>query len=191
MTNFSVRSYQMKIITELCIITFLVIILLSCTYDRTLIYHKDYDPGKHSELRLNGFYSTTAEIVTEQGRRTFIQPVFFYNDGSVIFMGNHPDTSDLRLRISTNPKAVWGRWGNYQISGDTIKIESLVSFQKRFHHTRYTQVGLVMSDGIHFLYHFDKKGNITADDYTVHFTNFNIKPDSTSNWIRTKRKFNR
>ena len=162
--------------------------LATCTYDRTIIYHKNYKVGNSASLHLTGYYFYTNEIVTANGKAQFFYPIFFYKDGSVIFMGAHKDTLQLKKIILDNPSKAWGYWGNYKISNDTIQIETISSYNRSFHHERKIRTGVVIDQSILFLSELDNKGNVTNADWSIKFANFNFKPDSTSNWIRKKWK---
>lgn len=165
----------------------LFIFFSHCTYDRTLIYRKDYTAGFNKLLRHDGFYFSTQKVGAEE----FIYPVFFYEDGSVILMGAVKDTAQLRKVINQNPTGVWGYWGNYQVNKDTISIETIASGGESFHHERRIKMGWIKDDSIYFFKDIDRKGKIEQDSEFVSFVPFKAKPDSSANWIRKKKKFNR
>jgi len=183
-----------RLITKNIMKTFIGVLILfsiaNCTYDKSLIYKKNYQPGKSSLLKFNGFYyDGYKSIISSEGPSNFIYPIFFYNDGSVIFMGAIKDTFQLRKNISENPKAIWGYWGNYKISNDTISIETIGSYGGSFHHVRVIRIGVIKKDSICFFQKLDRKGNAEKLDEIIHFKNCEAKPDSTENWTRTKRKY--
>jgi hypothetical protein len=169
----------------------LLLSFIHCTYDKSLIYKKEYEVKTNSLLRFDGFYCYEQQIYTEKGFTDFMYPIFFYKNGSVILMGPVKDAFQLRENISKNPKGVWGNWGNYQIFNDSIKVETIGSFGGSFHHVRNTKLGLIKKDSISFIKRIDRKSLINEINETVHFVNFNFKPDSTSNWVRKKKKYNR
>jgi hypothetical protein len=170
----------------------IVLTITHCTYDKSLIYKKNYEVNSNSSLRLDGYYNAGyRKIFTNTGYVDFMYPIFFYKDGSVIIMGAIKDTSLLRKNITENPKAIWGYWGNYQISNDTINIETIASYGGSFHHERHFKLGLIKKDSICFFQELDRNGSIKEMNETVQFSGFSIKPDSTENWIRYKRKYNK
>jgi hypothetical protein len=170
----------------------IICLSINCTYDKSLIYKKDYTPGTNSLFHFDGFYSTRDNhIITQYGRENFLLPLFFYRDGSVIQMGNVKDTSQLSKMIYENPFGIWGYWGNYVISNDTIRIETIASKKQSFHHYRTTKYGVLKKDSITFFQLIDNKNNIKIINETIHFNSFHAKPDSSENWIRKKRKYNK
>lgn len=161
--------------------------LAHCSYDKSLIYKRNYHPGNNKLLQLSGYYySGEKSIITEDGYQNFIYPIFFYADGSVLYMGAVKDS--LLLNLISNHPNVWGYWGNYSISNDTISIETIASYGGSFHHKRYTRMGVIKKDTIYFFLQFDHKGQIEEDNQIITFKHANIKPDSTQNWIRKKNK---
>ncbi len=190
MTYFE-RPLTNNLLTNLAILS-IVMSITDCTYDKSLIYKKNYEVKSNSSLRHDGYYNAGyRKIFTNSGYVDFMYPIFFYKDGSVIFMGATKDTNQLRKNISENPKGVWGYWGNYQISNDTIHIETIASYGGSFHHERNLKLGLIKRDSICFFQELDRNGSIKEMAETIHFIGFNIKPDSTENWIRYKRKYNK
>lgn len=181
------ESYLRTSLTLLAVILF----LNECTFDRTFIYKRNYKVGNNERLRTDGFYFSKRKIFGARGEEEFIFPIFFYEDGSVIRMGAVKDTLLLRKWIVENPKGMWGYWGNYQINKDTLSIETISSYGGSLHHERRTRMGLIMPESIYFFQTLDRKGNVMVDTEIVSFMQFNIKPDSTSNWIREKRKYNK
>jgi len=167
----------------------LIFLFNNCTYDRTLIYKKDYEVGTNSDLYFDGFYNNKSTKVVDQNNTEYIYPIFFYKDGSVIFMGAIKDTTQLR-KLLYNPKAIWGYWGNYKIKGDTVLIETIASYGGSFRHTRHMKKGLIHKGSISFTEEIPGDGIINKYNEPFPFVHFNIKPDSTENWIRKKKKYN-
>ena len=74
----------------------LIFLVTNCTYDKSMIYKKHYEVKINSSLRFGGFYNgENKKIITETGNINFKYPVFFYQDGSVIFMGATKDTTQM------------------------------------------------------------------------------------------------
>ncbi len=130
------------------------------------------------------------EKTTDLEKAEYIYPIFFYHDGSVILMGAIKDTFQLRKLIQENPKGIWGYWGNYKITNDTVFIETIASNGGSFQHKRLIKKGLVKKDKIFFFNEVSSNGLAKDLNEEVSFTKFNIKPDSTENWIRKKKKYN-
>ena len=86
---------------------------------------------------------------------------------------------------------VWGYWGNYKIFNDTITIETIGSRGQSFRHSRHVQMGVIKQDSICFFLEIDRDGKASKYNETIRFEHTEIKPDSTQNWIRMKRKYNR
>ncbi len=168
---------------------FIILSISSCTYDKSLIYKKNYQPGKNSLLGLNGFYFNEIKSTnTSEYPRIFIHPIFFYADGSVIYMGA-VENNLINKTIADNPK-VWGYWGNYKISNDTIWVETIGSYGGSFHHVRFIKMGVIKKDTINFFQEIDRKGKTRELNEIIQFQNSSVKPDSTENWIRKKKKYN-
>ena len=172
-------------------ISSIILVAYQCTYDRSLIYYQNYTIGENDSLKINGYYSSKSSITTTEGRKEFMYPIFFYEDGSVIYMGAFKDSLELRKRIIDNSKSVWGYWGNYIINNDSIFIETIGSYGGSFHHERRTQIGLIKNDSILFFQNVDRKGNIEEINDTICFSKFDLKPDSSSNWIRNKKRLDK
>jgi len=153
------------------------------TYDNAVVYQKNYDPGKNIELQFNGFYRT------KNNENLF--PIFFYADGSVLFAGFSKDTIELKAAILSNPKTVWGYWGNYKISRDTIIVETFPPNINTFNQDRYLRKGIIHKDQIVFFGEIKREGKTNNINETIEFVNFKTKPDSTANWIRKKKKYNK
>ncbi len=66
-----------------------------------------------------------------------------------------------------------------------------LSYGGSFHHERHFKLGLIKKDSICFFQELDRNGRIKEMSETVQFSGFSIKPDSTENWIRYKRKYNK
>lgn len=166
---------------------FITSILKNCiSYDKAIIYHKNYYKGKNNQLLFNGFYQSEKEDY-----ENYLSPVYFYADGSVIYTGLIKDTLELKKMLQLNPKSVWGFWGNYQISNDTITIETFPPNINTFRQERYLEKGVIKENKIIFYQSINRTGGIGKINETINFIKFKTKPDSTSNWIRTKRKYNK
>jgi len=179
----------MKNFVKTLIAVFILFSLSNCTYDKSLIYKKNYQAGENSLLKLNGFYyNGYKSISSSEVPSNFIYPIFFYADGSIIFMGAVTD-SLVNKYVSDNPKA-WGYWGNYKITHDTISIETIGSEGGSFNHARVIRMGLIKKDAICFFQKINRKGEVEKLDEIIQFKDCEVKPDSTENWIRKKRKYN-
>lgn len=153
------------------------------SYDKTMLYKKGYKHGNNDKLELNGYYQTK--------NKNDLFPIFFYKDGSVIFSGYLKDTIELKEEIVTNPKSFYGYWGNYKISGDTISIELMSTNINALRQERNLRKGIIKNRSINFYQKIDRNNETEELDQVVEFVNFNTKPDSTANWIRKKKKYNR
>ena len=70
-------------------------------------------------------------------------------------------------------------------------METIASYGGSFKHERRIKIGLIKKDSICFFQNLDRNGKIEKTNEIVQFVNFNAKPDSTANWIRKKRKYNK
>ncbi len=168
------------------LISFISILKSCISYDKAIIYHKNYYPEKSNQLLFNGFYQSEKE-----NYENYLSPIYFYADGSIIYTGLIKDTLELKKRIQLKPKGAWGFWGNYQISNDTITIETFPPNINTFRQERYLKKGVIKENKIIFYQSINRTGGIGKIDETINFINFKTKPDSTANWIRTKRKYNK
>jgi len=168
-----------------CIFALMAIgILQGCiAYDNAVLYKKGYDPGKSNALKFNGFYQAK--------NKTDLFPVFFYDNGSVIFSGFSKDTIELKEAILSNPKGFWGYWGNYKISGDTITIETFPPNMRESRQERYLRKGIVEKGSITFYQQINRENKASEINEPMVFRKFDTKPDATANWIRTKKKYNK
>ena len=168
-------------------ITFYIVfnLLQGCvSYDNAIVYEKDYNPGSNNKLNFNGYYQ-------DRNKSDYLAPMFFYKNGSVIYSGLSKDTIELKERILLNPKGFWGYWGNYKISGDTITIETFPPNINTFRQERYLRKGIIRNDKITFFQEINRKNKVNEIDEILEFINFKTKPDSTANWIRKKKKYNK
>jgi hypothetical protein len=136
-----------------------------------MIYSKNYDPGKNPLLKFNGYYCNRLKnIATSNGSGEFIYPVFFYADGAVVFLGAVKDSA-LKKTVSDQQK-VWGYWGNYLISNDTITIETIGSYAGSFQHIRHISKGVIKEDSICLFSEIDRAGASRKVIEVIHFTPF-------------------
>lgn len=156
------------------------------SYDNAILYKKNYKQGNNNKLKFNGFYQSEKE-----NYENYLSPIYFYADGSIIYTGLIKDTLEVKKMIQLNPKGVWGFWGNYQISNDTITIETFPPNINTFRQERYLKKGIIKENKIIFYQSINRTGGIGKIDETINFINFKAKPDSTANWIRKKRKYNK
>ena len=154
------------------------------SYDNAILYKKGYNPESNSELKFNGFYQAKNES-------EYLAPIFFYKNGSVIYSGLSKDAIELKKQILLNPKGFWGYWGNYKISGDTITIETFPPNINTFRQERYLRKVIIRKGNITFFQEINRKNEVNKIDQIIEFINFETKPDSTANWIRKKKKYNK
>lgn len=154
------------------------------SYDNAILYKRNYDTGNNSELKFNGFYQAN-------NQNEYLAPIFFYKNGSVVFSGLSRDTIELKKHILLNPKGFWGYWGNYKISGDTITIETFPPNINTFRQERSLRKGIIRKGIITFYQKINRNSQVYQIDEIVEFKNFETKPDSTANWIRKKKKYNK
>jgi hypothetical protein len=181
----------MKIQIIISIFTFLVFSLNSCiSYDKTLIYKRDYYYGKNSLLRFDGFYSDTINRKIYGGEGYYsINPIYFYSDGSVLIASTMKDTGQLKSLLAN--KIQFGSWGNYKIDRDSITIETLGGNAGTWRMERYFKKGVILKNRIIFNTEIDRKEKSKPINEDIYFVSFPAKPDSSLNWIRHKKKYNK
>ncbi|HEU4717643.1 MAG TPA: hypothetical protein VFU15_07410 [Bacteroidia bacterium] len=164
-------------------------LLVTCTtYDNAIIYHKNFTPGTNALLRFNGFYSDTLGPVEAKSAKQVtrkIKPVFFYADGSAFSTRDYQPSSSAGLTSAT------GFWGNYRIIGDTILLEKFEEAEASSNLARIILKGVVHEGSIEWMARKDRNSDYQPVKYSIYFTPFAAKPDSTQNWIRTKKKYNK
>jgi hypothetical protein len=175
----------------LLLIAIFLFFLTSClTYDKPLMYKRNYDQGKNQLLRFDGFYSDT---ITRKvfGRDYYytVDPVYFYSDGSVLIGSTARDTNELRTRIEN--KIQFGQWGNYRVTGDSILIETFGVNGGSGRMERFFKAGIILNNRLFFGKEIDRKGEAMAINEDIRFVHSTAKPDSSQNWIRYKKKYNR
>lgn len=156
-------------------------LLAACTtYDFPQVYHKNFQPGKNEKLRFSGYYT---EVLTPNDLQSSpVKPVFFYSDGSAFSAGKSYN--------STTPvNAMEGAWGNYRIIADTILLERFDLIANNYR--RIILRGVLSSDTIHWTSRKDHNEDYKPIDYRVVFRPATAKPDSTLNWTRKRKKYNR
>lgn len=156
--------------------------LTTCkTYDQPLIYHKNFQPGTNEKIRLDGYYSEPKGGTGAEMMLAFVQPVFLYADGSVFYARKVYTAID-------DPKTMEGSWGNYQIKGDSIYLERFDLVQTNYR--RIILRGTIDDKNIHWTSRKDHNDSYSSVDYTMKFWPCSIKPDSTLNWTRKRKKYN-
>lgn len=167
----------------------LALLIAACnTYDLPIIYKKNFQPGNHSLLRLDGYYIDSLGPKPNGALNdVYGKPIFFYGDGSAL-------AAEMNMSNASVPSAVQnnlfkGSWGNYKIIADTILFERfhLVSSNYR----RIILKGVISKDQIHWISRKDHTEDYKPVDYSVYFKNAKQKPDSTQNWTRKREKYNR
>lgn len=173
----------MKFIT---VLFFLVLIVTCTTYDSAIIYHKNFKPGSHTLLRFDGYYDDTTALRGNKELASSIKPIFFYSEGSVFSTDNSIEKSTLETLIKTH--RLFGSWGNYLITGDSIQLEKFQHIKNNY--VRIILKGVISEKQIHWTSRKDHNEAFKPVDYSVYFQPFKFKPDSLRNFIRTKEKYN-
>ena len=145
------------------------------TCDNAVIYHKNFHPGTNALLRFDGYYSDTLS----HGN---IKPVFLYADGSALSANNYSPGFPASWDESNSS------WGNYLITGDSIKLEKFQHIENNFR--QIVLRGVVIKDEIHWVKKDVHNEPPVAVDYSIYFVPYSQKPDSILNWTRKKAKFN-
>lgn len=171
--------------TSFLVASVLGITILGCvSYDQPQIYHKNFQPGTHPLLRFDGYYTSTFEAkMTERAK-----PLYFYRDGSV-WCGEsliHMNSVDSLIRKGT-PHS----WGNYKIDEDTITVERFFQEENTGNYNRIILRGVIQKDNIHWLTRRFHDGKGDSVNYDMKFIPHSFKPDSTLNWTRTRKQFNK
>ncbi len=171
-----------------------MIFFASCeTYDKAIIYHPNYNPGQSKMLRFDGYYSDTLKRdFNEYERRyfkTYIVPDFYYMDGTCMLGGilTNMDT------VASHIKKGWsiGEWANYKISNDTIYIEWFDHDHASVGLHRVYITGIILPDKIYFPTQVTREGGTPRSAYYTFFHQYDLKPDSTENWIRKNKFYNK
>jgi hypothetical protein len=179
----------MKLFRVLIIFSVLIFFVTCETYDASLIYHKNFEPGTHSLLRLDGYYSDSIPGLSEQNgiKTKLVKPVFLYSNGSAFATNNNTSETDLPTLVKTN--RLFGSWGNYLVSADTILFERFQKIENNY--VRIILRGIISKDQIHWTarkYHREKFKPV---DYSIFYHPFSAKPDSTQNFTRTLEIYNK
>lgn len=182
----------MKIYKPILFLFFILTLVDSCIgFDKAVVYRKNYIVEKNSNLRFDGFYALS--ICTNfSDSNKLINPYYFYSDGSHVEIDGFKDTTFLTSKLVTgNLKNIWGYWGNYTINKDTIIIETFPPNGGTWTQERYLQKGIISNNKIELTKTKRRNENWKNCKETLCFISYNHKPDSTENWIRHKRKYNR
>lgn len=163
-----------------------VLFLVTCTtYDSALIYRKNHQPGTHPLLRFDGYYRDIN--ATDYTMSSRVKPFFFYTDGSTFVTEKSATEPVTEMWVKTAEAS--GSWGNYKIDGDTIYLERFLLNANNYE--RIILKGAISKDQIRWIKRKERGEAYQPVDYTLTFTPFSAKPDSTKNWIRTKKKYNK
>jgi hypothetical protein len=163
-----------------------VLFLVTCTtYDNALIYKKNFQPGTHPLLRFDGYYRDVNSTDFTMSSR--VKPFFFYTNGSVFVTEKATAEPFTEAWIRTSEAS--GSWGNYKIDGDTIYLERFLLNANNYE--RIVLKGAISEGQIRWTKRKERGDAYQPVDYTLTFTPFSAKPDSTKNWIRTKKKYNK
>ena len=172
---------------------FITLLMIACsTYDSAVIYHKDFHPGKNPLLSFNGYYSDSVRATTGTMEKQ-IKPVFFYANGSAYAADNYISEgkfiSATKLYGTGMTKIVEGSWGNYLVGGDTITLEKFQKIENNY--VRIIIKGIISKGSIHWFTRKFHREDYKPVDYSVFFTPFDEKPDSTQNFTRTLQIYNK
>lgn len=159
-----------------------VCIIIGCvSYDKPVIYHKNFQPGSHPLLRFDGWYIA-------ESKNNVSKPIFLYSNGSAWF-AEQPiqlETADELIKAG-----IAHSWGNFQINADTILVERFHQEEKTGNFNRIIMKGIVGDDQIHWIERTFHKDNPEKVNYVVTFQPRTYKPDSTKNWTRTHPTYNK
>lgn len=154
------------------------------SYDQPVIYHKNFQPGTHTLLRCDGYYTPEWDMnMTER-----VKPVYFYSNGSVWF---GEELCQYNVVNESVKKGLAHSWGNYKIAGDTIYIERFQKKENSDNYNRVTLKGVISTDNIKWVQREEDRMNPVAVSYTTIFKANSYKPDSTQNWTRTRVQYNK
>lgn len=159
---------------------FIPLILTSCIlwYDKMNI-KSNQTYTRSSELKMNGYYLGK---VLDTNNDSAFQVIFFYRDGSVHITPVYYDSLQIQKDLVNYPKSFNQVWGFYQITrNDTIAIETIWQDIPSFRAYKDTMTGICYQNQIKFI--------DSNNQFTFHFVPFNIKPDSTMNWLKSHRKY--
>jgi hypothetical protein len=165
------------------------LLLVTCTtYDNAIVYHKNFNPGKHPLLQFSGYYSDTLGPKPNPNsaklEQEAIKPVFFYSNGSAFSADNYEGAYKL-LNVNT----LQGSWGNYLITSDTIELEKFQLIENNY--IRIILKGVISKDKIHWFSRKYHREDYKPVDYSVFFKPYVTKPDSTKNFTRTLPIYNK
>ncbi|HLG38264.1 MAG TPA: hypothetical protein VI461_01310 [Chitinophagaceae bacterium] len=169
--------------------TIAILILTCTTYDKNLIYHRNFHPGKHALLRFDGYYADSNITIPGKGVHPLVRPVFFYANGSAYSFIQYIDFKNYEA--DPKDKSLAGAWGNYKISGDTIKLERFDHNESQSNYDRIILWGLVAEKEIRWIKRKFKNESEKVIDYKIRFRQYSIKPDSTENWTRKRKSWHK
>lgn len=171
----------------------LTTLLIGCTtYDNAEVYHKNFQPGSHTLLQVNGFYTDTLrKAANTSGHLSTLEvkPMFLYADGSAWSANHYVQTALFQPLQYNNPQDY--SWGNYKIKGDTIFIERFTLNPNSGAYERIILRGIVVFNGIKIIGRRERKMPEVTVNYNMVFMPFSSYPDVTGNWIRSKKKYNK
>ena len=184
----------MKLFRNLIFFCAIIFGVTCTTYDNAIIYHRNFVPGTNPLLKFDGYYSDSIPLIANDINRGMnvkadvqVKPVFFYSNGSCFSTNNYTLDSPLSNLVKTN--RLFGSWGNYLISGDTIQLEKFQLLENNYE--LIILKGVISKDKIHWSSRKEHKEDFKPVDYSIYFHRFSSKPDSTLNFTRTKKKYNK
>ena len=159
------------------------------TYDNAIIYHRNFVSGSNPLLKFDGYYSDSIALNSDTGNKKEIgvKPVFFYANGSAFSTNNYAAASQIENMVKA--KELAGSWGNYLITGDTIQLEKFQLIENNYE--LILLKGILSSEKIHWIFRKEHTEVFKPIDYSIYFKPFSAKPDSTQNFTRTKKKYNK
>ena len=132
-------------------------------------------------VNMNGYYLKKHTI----NNITHYKPVFFYEDGSVVFLSNFLDTNSIKEELMDFEDGTWNYWGFYECKNDSIMMEVVYkdNFERK---AKIIKLKGMVNGSKSSIFIIDNKENI-LNEYK--FVSSSIKPDSSTNWVRNHRKY--
>lgn len=160
----------------------LIFVLISCKNlfkdDEELSFEKT--PNTSNKIRLDGYYF---HDIKSEGTGVNI----FYQNGTVFFSGRLESLESFENKIITGDVVGKSKsqWGLYLLNADTILTNGLALLSGTYHYTETFSKYLILNDTtILFKETKFSNGNIDSYNDTLHFKQFNPKPDSTNVFIK-------
>ncbi len=144
----------------------------------------ELEPNYSEQIKLNGYYYHFDSISTN------VVVWVFYRNGIVCFVGTGKTLVDIENafqnkeslnNIYTNKSA----WGLYQLKNDSIITNGLFIYPGELRRISTISKGTILNDTT-ILFNLSIRSNNTINlrNDTLHFKQFNPKPDSTNVFIK-------